>query len=262
MNNQLEDEKLYYIYRHIRTDKNEPFYVGKGTVNFNKTTEKSVYARAYAGHDKTYSARSQLWENIAKKSKYDVEIIFHSYSLDEILRKEIEFISLYGRIDLGTGTLANLTCGGDGDIGRPRSEETKARMREAFKNRPYAAAKKVFAYKLTGEFFETFESMFAAAEAIGSQSSNIGLSIKRSKSSGKYYHVKGLVFFEAYQGEKINKIKINNRILIDQYDEDMNLIQEFLSSTHAEAILGINRKEILKASREGSILNGFYFKSY
>jgi hypothetical protein len=40
---------------------------------------------------------------------------------------EEEFITKYGRRDLGTGVLTNLTNGGDGVSGFVRSEESKAK---------------------------------------------------------------------------------------------------------------------------------------
>jgi hypothetical protein len=47
------------------------------------------------------------------KTKYSVEIVFTTIDRDEICRKEIEYIAKYGRRDLCTGTLANLTDGGE-----------------------------------------------------------------------------------------------------------------------------------------------------
>ena len=39
----IEDEGKYYLYRHIREDKNEVFYIGIGTKN-----SKVEYKRAFA----------------------------------------------------------------------------------------------------------------------------------------------------------------------------------------------------------------------
>ena len=46
---------------------------------------------------------------------------------------EQKYISKFGREDLGTGTLWNLTNGGEGTKGYKVSEETKAKIRAAFK---------------------------------------------------------------------------------------------------------------------------------
>ena len=98
------------VYRHIRLDKNEPFYIGIG-----KDTKRAFYKLR----------RNGLWNNIVAKSEYEVEILIEDISYQEALEKEKEFISLYGRIDKNTGTLANLTDGGEGTIGAIRSEEYK-----------------------------------------------------------------------------------------------------------------------------------------
>ena len=103
------------VYRHIRQDTNEVFYVGIGK------TEKRAY-------DKN-GYRSDFWHNIAQNG-YDVEIIFDDLSWEHACEKEQEFISLYGRRDLGEGTLVNMTDGGDGGNGMIVSEETKEKIRQ------------------------------------------------------------------------------------------------------------------------------------
>ena len=106
---------MAYVYRHIRLDKNEPFYIGIGS--------DMTYKRA---NEKT--RRSQLWNKIIAKSDYDVEILVDDITFDYAKLKEIEFIKLYGRIDLGNGTLANLTDGGDGLINRIFTPEHRKKL--------------------------------------------------------------------------------------------------------------------------------------
>lgn len=103
------------VYQHIRLDKNEVFYVGIGEFE----------SRAY---DKIF--RTKYWKNIAKKG-YDVEIIFDDLTWEQACQKERELIALYGRKDLGLGSLVNLTDGGQGPKGVVRSEETKKRISES-----------------------------------------------------------------------------------------------------------------------------------
>jgi hypothetical protein len=66
---------------------------------------------------------------ITNKSEYRVEIIVDNLTWEQALEKEKEFIALYGRRDLGKGTLANMTDGGDGAIGMIQSEESKEKRR-------------------------------------------------------------------------------------------------------------------------------------
>ena len=92
---------MAYLYRHIRLDKNEPFYIGIGS------DEK--YKRAYSKND-----RNQYWHHIANKG-YEVEIMLDNLTWEEACKKEKEFIKLYGRNDLNEGSLVNMTDGGEGN---------------------------------------------------------------------------------------------------------------------------------------------------
>ena len=114
------------VYRHIRLDKNEPFYIGIGS--------DEEYKRA-----NTNTRRNKHWINISKFG-YEVDILFDGLTWDEACVKEKEFISLYGRKDKNKGSLCNLTDGGDGCLGRivTFSEESKRKMSEARKGKkPY-----------------------------------------------------------------------------------------------------------------------------
>lgn len=103
------------LYRHTRIDKNEPFYIGIGD---NET-------RAYNKINRT-----KHWKSIAKKG-YEVEVLLEDLTWEQACEKEREFIALYGRKDLGTGTLVNLTDGGEGTFGYRHTEEAKLKIRLA-----------------------------------------------------------------------------------------------------------------------------------
>jgi hypothetical protein len=106
------------VYRHIRLDKNEPFYIGIGKDE----------SRAY---DKR--SRTKQWKNIAKNG-YETEILFEDIDYEEAKKKEIEFIALYGRKNEKTGTLVNLTSGGDGTLGYRHNKLSVEKCRIAAKN--------------------------------------------------------------------------------------------------------------------------------
>jgi group I intron endonuclease len=109
----------WYVYRHIRLDKNEPFYIGIGN--------KKNYARAYQTKP---DRRNKIWEKIYLKTNIEIEIILDNLTKDEASTKEQEFIKLYGRKNIRTGTLCNLTDGGDGIWNCIRSDETKQKLRQ------------------------------------------------------------------------------------------------------------------------------------
>ena len=107
------------VYRHIRLDKNEPFYIG-----ISDKDEKRPY---------TKSKRNKIWNDIVKKTDYEVEILFDDLTWEQSIEKEKEFIKLYGRIDNGTGTLANLTDGGEGSLNCSHTEESRKKISESKK---------------------------------------------------------------------------------------------------------------------------------
>lgn len=118
--------KTYFLYRHIRLDTKEVFYIGIGT-NLNKYNSNRLnYKRAYSKYK-----RSSFWHSIADKNNYKVEILLELSDLSEIKVKETEFIKLYGRRNLGLGTLVNLTDGGELNDNIIVSEEKKEKLRKA-----------------------------------------------------------------------------------------------------------------------------------
>ena len=113
------------VYRHIRLDKNEPFYIGIGK------TERRAYIKGN---------RSSLWKKIGLKTEYEVEILFDDLTWEQACEKEIELIKLYGRKDLGLGPLVNMTDGGEGTLnkepwnkGRKTSEEQILKLKLSHK---------------------------------------------------------------------------------------------------------------------------------
>lgn len=117
--------KEYFLYRHIRLDKNEPFYIGIGVKPENYNSEKTEFKRAF---EKTN--RNKYWRNVTNKTEYTVEILFESNDENTIKEKEKEFIDLYKRKDCCDGILVNMTDGGDGSFGRKWSEEFRANFIE------------------------------------------------------------------------------------------------------------------------------------
>jgi hypothetical protein len=107
---------IYYTYAYLRED-GTPYYIGKG---------------------KKYRATSRTRLGI-KPPKDKSKIIFlkHSLNEEEAFKHEKYMISVFGRIDLGTGVLRNKTNGGEGasgiipwNKGIPHSKETKNKIKE------------------------------------------------------------------------------------------------------------------------------------
>jgi uncharacterized protein (DUF488 family) len=115
---------MAYVYRHIRLDTNQPFYIGISNI------ADIDYKRA-----NLKSGRNKYWNRIIDKTDYRVEILFDDIDFDYAKEKEIEFIKLYGRSNSKYGTLCNLTDGGEGTTGAILSDEHKNKISLATKGK-------------------------------------------------------------------------------------------------------------------------------
>ncbi len=193
----------YYLYRHIRLDKNEPFYVGVGTKsNRNNTTFKTEYSRAYRA-----SRRNKIWNDITIKTEYEVDIVIESDNYDFIRNKEIEFVKLYGRINLQTGTLANLTEGGDGNLGyTPTEEQRKAISERQLGNKNHMFGKK-------GELNPLFGKP------------------KDRQSREKSANTKHEKYFNEIVDIKTGEVFRNPRCTAEVYNINLNTLRHYLNGT-------------------------------
>lgn len=107
--------KDYYTYAYLRED-GTPYYIGKGKNNriFNRDKKDIKPPR--------------------EKSR--VIILKKNLTEEEAFKHEIYMISVFGRKDLGTGILRNMTNGGEGSSGRILSEETKLKISNSKKGIP------------------------------------------------------------------------------------------------------------------------------
>lgn len=207
----IVDSGKYYIYRHVRLDNNQVFYIGLGTKYKKGRCILSIYCRAYS---KNY--RNKFWLSIVNKSEYRTDILLESDDYDFIERKEIEFIKLYGRRNLGEGTLVNLNDGGNSnhkmivseetrrkqslakkDIYKV-SEETKNKLREIYKgirpcklaieNADKAKLRPVSQFDQNGNWIRDFDSIKSAVKYLKlSSHSSISSNLHgRYKSAGGY----------------------------------------------------------------------------
>lgn len=170
--------KIYCLYRHIRNDTGEVFYVGIGKENRPRRT----------------NGRSAFWKSIVNKcGGYRVEIMESNLNWHEACKKEKYFIKLYGRRDKGVGTLCNMTDGGDGTTGSIISKETIEKIRkgnlgksvpeESYKNR----LKPVVQLDFYGNVLENFKSARDAERRTGVRNGEISAVCKgKAKTTGGY----------------------------------------------------------------------------
>lgn len=171
---------LFFLYRHIRNDINVPFYVGIGIAKPQFAENHRIYGRAYDIWE-----RNSLWKQIVSATSYDIDILYHTDNTEEIKKKEVEFIALYGRTRNNTGTLVNYNIGGA--LNENFTETSRRKL-----------GVPIFAYKHTGEYVGEFYSAKEAAKYCGiSMSTNV----TESTVNGSVF--KGYIFFKEYKGESV-----------------------------------------------------------
>ena len=94
---------IYYVYQYLR-ENGTPYYIGKGSKG------------------RAYKSQRAIPKPIDKKR---IQIVAHKLFESEAFLLEMKLIQFYGRKDLGTGILRNMTDGGDGSPGRVWTEEAK-----------------------------------------------------------------------------------------------------------------------------------------
>ena len=132
----------FYTYAYLREDRT-PYYIGKGK-HKHKTNQK--YYRAYCG---------QHWIPIPPKER--IIILKDDICENDAFKHEIYMISVFGRKNLGTGILLNLTNGGEGFSGFKLSEKRKSdiskRMKKYLEENPNPNLKKYLLINVSGEYY-------------------------------------------------------------------------------------------------------------
>ncbi len=107
---------MYYTYAYLRED-GTPYYIGKGKGG------------------RIYSSNRTI---NSPKDKSRIIFLKQNITEEEAFKHEIYMISIFGRKDLGTGILYNMTNGGEGASGLIRSEETRKKISDGIsgKNHP------------------------------------------------------------------------------------------------------------------------------
>jgi len=126
----------FYTYVYIDPRNGVPFYVGKGTKHRWKahlTRATNNYVKGAIRH-----IREAGFEPTVKFLVTDVDEEF-------ALLVEQEAIAKYGRRDLGTGTLFNMTDGGDGITGYVKTDAWKSKVSAKLKGRTVTWSDKISA---------------------------------------------------------------------------------------------------------------------
>ena len=153
---------MAYLYRHIRLDKNQPFYIG--------ISSDSNYKRAFS------KRRSNIWNNIVAKTGYEVEIFIDNLTdggegIIGVVRSEEYKNKISASLKGRKQSKETILKKNNSVLGRKNTEECKKRMSELKigKKRPYMQGGKhpnarLVLNKDNGQIYKTLKE---ASEKIG-----------------------------------------------------------------------------------------------
>lgn len=220
--------KEYYVYAHIRLDKNQIFYVGKGIIR-----KGNKYRRA-----KSLVGRNSHWKNIINKSKWSFIVLRYFTNEIESLLYEKRIIEMFGIHNEG-GQLCNIIKDSTDCI-------TWNKMGSVH------SMKKVYKYSLEGYYIEEYKSTKEAGKLNNCDCSSIAKVCRKELDSCKNFR---------WSYEKIEKLPdLCNRIY--QYSTSGEFLREFLNPKEARMFMGGNFD--LERACEGKIhtSKGFQWRYY
>lgn len=230
---------FYYLYQHTKKTDGSVFYVGIGS-----------WDRAYQK-----SSRSKFWHSVVERHGFDVDVVRSFDNWEEACDWERLFIYIYGRRDLGTGCLVNLTDGGDGISNMHPDTKEKIRSKILSKiGRSYDV------YRISDrKFIGTFNGTRDAAKEIGTHQQTVALVANHTLSSTKGYHIcySGCLplwnVIESRTGSagksRAGKISIEgqkdrNEKPVGKFSIDGEMLEKFDSATKASYSIGMSRNRI------------------
>jgi hypothetical protein len=228
---------MAYIYRHVRLDLNQPFYIGIGNSH--------AYKRAY-----TKDSRNKYWKNIVTKTEYRVEIILDGLTWEEACEKEIEFITLYGRKDLGKGSLVNLTNGGEGTANLAKEVKEKIRAANTGQTRTQKTKDKMSAFqrgKIVSEESRAKMSVSTTGSTHSQQTKDKIKDALKDKSKSKEHKES---IGKALKGNS------NRSKEVCQYSKEGTLLATYSSHREAQIQTGVHAVRIGQCCRGNSKLAG------
>ena len=238
--------KKYYTYMLVDPLTNKPFYIGKGC-------GKRMYQHYYNRNKLSNQLLARKINKIINRGdKIVYKKIINNVSEQEALIKEIELIEHYGRIDVKTGILCNLTNGGE-QGGTSWSQQTKQRKRD--QELAKKKGKPILQYSLNGVFIKQWSSAKVAAENTPANRSYITQVCKGVRRSAGGY-------LWCYKGNPKHKFVKQCYSQVNQYTLNGIYLKTFISLSDAQKATGIELHNISECCRGKSKTAGGYIWKY
>lgn len=250
----LDGNFMFYVYILLDPRKPvlQPFYVGKGSGTRRYCT---------VGHKLNSKFKQNVINRIRACGMEPIVYIYASTnSENEAYDIEKEQIARFGRRDIGTGILTNLSDGGSGGaFGTKRSDETKKLM-SMKKKQP------VVQFSFDGLMIKQWDSIIDAAEKLGINRTSIADSANNRRNllsaGGFYWRLVGsedIVDSKLITADNINKKRLlrPRGIRVSQIDVGDSTITTWPSIAEAARNTRIGEATILRCVNDGSEYKGF-----
>lgn len=229
---------IYYVY--IYYDYNKiPFYIGIGKGN--RITNHLRKSIRFSRKNLFYNKLNKIIEN---KENFSYSILRNNLILGEAIITEEVLIKLIGRRDLNTGTLCNLTDGGEGHKNYKKSEELRKKISEWTKGRKISEEQK--------QILKICNTGKKHSEETKLKLSKVQLGTKKPKPIESRVNYRNSAIIKWKSEDYKNKFR-NNYILkscsVIQLDKQNNIIKIWDTYLDAKYKLGYRTDRILDVCR-------------
>lgn len=201
----------YYVYRHRRKSDNSIFYIGIG--------KQLNYFRAKTKHN-----RNIYWNRIVNKNGFNYEILQDNLSIDEAKELEVMLISLYGRVDIKTGILCNLTDGGEGTLNICKTTEQINKWKISNKGKQNGKDNIMFGltrgkHHLAKEVLDLETGIYYDCALDVSDLLGIPYSTLKSMLNNSSVNTTRFIYADNLENNILNKVKVEKVKIIKQKEE-------------------------------------------
>ncbi len=252
----MKDENRFYTYIYLDPRKPsewefegikfefQPFYVGKGE-------GKRINAHVTDLEKSRFNIRANIINKIKKETGEDPikRKVIENLTETQAFEIEIAMIKHFGRIDLGTGILANLTDGGPGSSNAISSPESRLKRSKAKIGKVTKNSKRVNQFDLDLNFLKQYDSVAALT---------LELNLTQSERWSVYGNCRNTIktaIGYIWQYDKTSaykppeKEKTSNLIKVSKFDQEGNFIETFSSVNDAACSINAPATSISRCCR-------------
>lgn len=229
-----------YVYYHPLTTL--PFYVGKGT------GDRDMYHWWNKNNHYNESLGKILQELHTLGQQPHIERVLTTDIETEAYDEERKRISMYGRLDLDTGSLCNRTPGGEGFGNTGTTWSDSQRRKRELTNYQYPKGVGFTKYTLVGDKLTTY----ANTHELSHEYSKTQIMAIRRCCKGDRFSVSG--FRWSYDNAALPAATTTMK-RVRQFTKTGELVSEFISVAEASRVTGINQGDIAGVARGNTKLS-------